>query len=109
MMLYCKWTTTCEAIEYDTSCSARTSATCTGPLSGYKCGLDGTTCSDKSYSCGDFTTAETCPSTIDCYWNKSGKCAAFSSCADYEVGNCYYPGCTGRSGTCAAFKCADLT
>ena len=109
MLGWCKWTTTCETVEYDTSCSSIAAANCTGPKTGYLCGLDGTSCTDKTYSCSDFTTADTCPSTLKCLWNKSGKCAEFSSCADYDTGSCYYYGCTARSGTCAAFKCSDYT
>lgn len=58
---WCKWTTTCETVEYDSSCSAKASADCTGPKTGYTCGLDGTTCTEKTYSCADFASADTCP------------------------------------------------
>ena len=84
MMGYCKWTSSCETVEYDFSCSSVAQAGCTGKSTGYLCGWENSECVEKSYSCSDFTTADDCPRSIDCYWNKSGKCAEFSTCADYD-------------------------
>ncbi|CAD8161098.1 unnamed protein product [Paramecium octaurelia] len=107
---YCKWSTACETVEYTAqSCSNVTQANCTAKLTGYQCAWESSSCVEKSYSCGDFTTADDCPRSIDCYWNKSGKCASFSTCGDYDETNCRRYGCKFTSGACASFTCSSYT
>lgn len=99
-MGYWKWTTTCETAEFKVSCTETIQIDCTGFSTGYKCAWENSECVEKSYTYGDFATTDDCPSSIDCYWNRSEKCASFSSCADYEPAKCKPYKCTNRSGTC---------
>ncbi|CAK81864.1 unnamed protein product (macronuclear) [Paramecium tetraurelia] len=105
----CKWTTTCETILSIASfCSSLQESSCTKLESYYQCVWENKACVEKTYTCDDFKTNPECTHELDCWWNKSGKCASFTSCVDYDESNCNRSGCEYISGACTQITCSSF-